>query len=66
MRYCITHEAILGDWEVVSDFDDCIIAYSAPPEFDESWDAELLPPDEDELILMDMNAEVLEADFLGA
>lgn len=37
--------------------------YSPAPELPDNWDKGLETPTEDELLLMDMNAEVLESDF---
>lgn len=69
MRYCITHGTKLNRYEVVSDLSDCVIVYSKPPaDMDKDgweWTLSLPEPSEDELALMDMNAEVLEADFIG-
>lgn len=67
MRYCITHEMFVKDNEPISELSGCLIAYSAPPEFEPLYNVVryMVPPTEQELILMDMNAEVLEADFTG-
>jgi hypothetical protein len=65
MQYCITHECPV--YGINPPNSECIIVYCPPPvEFDlDGWEwVDNLPaPSEDELILMDMNAEVLEADF---
>lgn len=66
-RYCITHGAgnfSLGDDEVPDA--NCLIVYSPAPFLDmsDAWADSLVDPSEDELIQMDMNAEVLEQDFL--
>jgi hypothetical protein len=69
MRYCITHEMPVGEYEIESELEDCIFTSCPPPaEMDvDGWEFTMsLPePSEEELILMDMNAEVLEADFKG-
>jgi hypothetical protein len=64
--YCITHEVRFYGENSLDET--CITTSCPPPEFDMScdWIDSLPVPSEDELILMDMNAEVLEADFIGA
>ena len=54
----------------IGDFQDttgCLITTCPPPDFtDVEWvDDPSWIPSEDELLLMDMSAEVLEADFIG-
>ena len=69
MKYCITHEMEASDWEDLgeSPFCSCIITSCPPPEELDGWEYTMsLPePSEDELILMEMSAEALEADFIG-
>lgn len=62
-RYCITHDVTMQEVSVPGD--ECLIVYSPVPDLDTSdeWVESLVPPTEEELIEMDMNAEVLEADF---
>lgn len=62
-HYCIMHEALA--WP--RDFDghyssECLWVECPPPDF-EILIGDEIEPSEDELILMDMNAEVLLADF---
>jgi hypothetical protein len=68
MVYCLTHEewAHPGLMDYIPD--ECAFVTSMPPELDMSdeWVDSLPVPGEDELLIMDMNAEVLEADFIGA
>ena len=68
MKYCITHdEWIQNDRFYWTISDECFLVSCLPPELDMSddWVDSLPVPDEDELILMDMSAEALEADFIG-
>lgn len=64
MAYCIIHEL---DGISENGFGSCVYATCPPPEVGLTYEevAQLVEPSEDELILMDMNAEVLEADFIG-
>lgn len=65
MAYCITHELENVAW--AGEFLGCIITSCPPPEVGLTFEevSQLVPPSEDELIQMDMNAEVLEQDFLS-
>lgn len=65
-RYCLTHGMFkINDDEIINPTDSCIVVYAPRPELDMSdeWVESLDVPSDDELILMDMNAEVLAADF---
>jgi len=67
MKYCIMHETVTNLPFETSE--NCLFVECPPPA---EWDLDgwkwmfgLPEPTEDELILMDMNAEVFEADFIG-
>jgi hypothetical protein len=66
MNYCITHGLVT---ELPIGYEDltCLVVSCPPPFTELSYEevAQLVEPSEDELILMDMNAEVL-LDDLGA
>ena len=60
-NYCITHESyVVGDG-----FGSCVLVSCPPPEDGMTYEEvlQLEEPSEEELILMDMNAEVLASDF---
>lgn len=58
-RYCITHGIYELEWT-----GNCLLVECPPPSYtSDEWVESLVLPAEEELILMDMNAEVLESDF---
>lgn len=62
--YCLTHETFTElPWDMQ---DECIFVTCPPPEVGLTFEEvdQLVPPSEEELIEMDMAAEVLEQDFL--
>ena len=65
MKYCLTHEEWVYFESRWMDSDGCIFTSCPAPEFDMSdeWVDSLVDPSEDELILMDMSADVLLSDF---
>ena len=67
MNYCLTHEC-LTDFPLGNIQGCLVVACPAPDDMNLDgweWTMSLPEPSEEELILMDMNAEVLEADLLG-
>lgn len=64
-NYCITHGV-----ETIFDIADrdCVIVSCPPPEVGLTYDevSQLVEPSEQELLLMDVNAKELEADFIGS
>jgi hypothetical protein len=68
-RYCLTHNMMkIEDDEIITELDDCIVVYAPIPNELDGWEYTMsLPePSEEELLLMEMSAEALEADFIGA
>ncbi len=67
MRYCITHEMVIADWDMGNEEGNCILTFCPPPEIPDGWEwtMSLPEPSEEEMLLMDMGAEVLEEDFIG-
>ena len=65
INYCNTHQS--STFFPIGIFGNCFVTSCPPPELvmSDEWVDSLEVPSEDELILMDMSAEVLEADFLG-
>ena len=64
-NYCITH-GVPTNYDVTFLGDPCVIVSSPPPEVGLTHEEveQLTPPSKDELILMDMNAEVLLSDLM--
>ena len=55
--YCITHETwVTLPWDV---FDNCITTSCHPPELPVGWENDVVPPTDEELILIDQNAKEL-------
>lgn len=65
-KYCITHEMWLMDWEDVNGLPSCILTTSAPPELPDNWEKFVPDPSVEELKRMDLNAEELLIDAIGA